>query len=741
VFRHETLESRRLMAADSSRLEWLGRQVDTRADSWVVRTVDRPGPVAAVPAVAGDWRLAALGEGFFSLVAPGAAAADVLGWASRSPGVAYVEPDFVITSAALPNDPSFGQLWGLNNVGQSGGVSDADIDAPEAWDVTTGSRSVVVAVIDTGIDHNHPDLAANIWRNPGEIPGDRIDNDGNGYVDDVRGWDFANRDADPFDDEGHGTHVAGTIGAVGNNGVGVAGVSWQVSMMPLKFLDADGSGSTSSAIAAINYATRMRRDFGVNVVATNNSWGGGGFSTALRDAIDAGGRAGILCVAAAGNDGSNNDTTAHYPSSYAGSSVIAVAATDRSNRLASFSNYGATSVDIAAPGAAIYSTLPGNSYATYSGTSMATPHVSGAIALLAAARPNATAAEIRAALLETATPLAALAGKVASGGLLNVAAAMQALGGTSSPPAGEPLTADVVDVTPDPRTTAVDAITVVFNRAVLGFDVADLTLTRNGSAISLAGATVSSTDGLRWTVGGLAAATTSAGSYAFSVVATGSGIVDTSGTALATNAADAWTTSAPTTADIGDTLATAVVVPTMSGSIRLSGTVGDGSFGTRDVDLFRVTLAAGQRLVIDVDAKTLSGSSTLDSYLRFFDAAGNQLARNDDDGSTYDSRIALTAVVAGTYYVGVSGYGTPRYSPTLAGSGRSGSTGVYQLSLAFGGITAAGGSRMRTLGFRDEAVRAGGVAAAFAGYEETLLEALPAAGTQRAARIRRATGC
>ena len=730
------------MAADSSRLDWLGRQVDARAESWIVRAVEQPGPVAAVPTVGGEWRLAPLGEGFFSLVAPAATAADVLGWAGRSPEVAYVEPDFVITSTAVPNDPSFGQLWGLNNVGQSGGVADADIDATEAWDVTTGSRNVVVAVIDTGLDHTHPDLAANVWRNPGEIPGDRIDNDGNGYVDDVRGWDFANSDADPFDDEGHGTHVAGTIGAVGNNGIGVAGVNWQVSMMPLKFLDATGSGSTSSAIAAINYATRMRRDYGVNVVATNNSWGGGGFSTALRDAIDAGGRAGILCVAAAGNDGSNNDTTAHYPSGYAGTSVIAVAATDRSNRLASFSNYGASTVDIAAPGSAIYSTLPGNAYASYSGTSMATPHVSGAIALLAASRPTATAAEIRSALLNSATPLTALAGKVASGGLLNVAAAVQALGGATPPPVAQPLTADVVDVTPDPRTTAVEAVTVVFNRAVVGFDVADLTLTRDGGTVSLAGATVSTTDGLRWTVAGLAAATTSAGGYTLTLTATGSGIGDTAGGLLSANASDSWTTSAPTTGDIGDTLATAVVVPTMSGGIRLSGSVGDGSFGSRDVDLFRVTLAAGQRLVIDIDAKTLSGSSTLDSYLRFFDAAGNQLARNDDDGSTYDSRIALTAVVGGTYYVGVSGYGNSRYSPTQAGSGRSGSTGVYQLALEFGTVAASGSPRMRTLGFRDEGVRAGDVATAFASYEQSLLAALPAAGTQRAARLRtRATAC
>ena len=356
------------------------------------------------------WHTAALGEGFYALSTPGASTQDVLGWAARTTGVSYVEPDFAIAPTIASNDPSRGQLWGLDNTGQSGGVVDADIDAPEAWNTTTGSRSVVVAVIDTGMDYNHPDLAANTWRNPGEVAGDGIDNDRNGFVDDVTGWDFANNDADPMDDNGHGSHVSGSIGAVGNNGIGVVGVNWQVSIMPLKFLDASGSGSTSAAVAAINYATRMRRDFGINVVATNNSWGGGGLSTALRDAIDSGAGAGILFVAAAGNESNNNDATPSYPANHPGTSVISVAATDRSNRLATFSNYGATSVDLAAPGVAILSTTPNNSYASYSGTSMATPFVTGTVALLAAANPQATAAQIRTAILSRTMPVAGLSG-------------------------------------------------------------------------------------------------------------------------------------------------------------------------------------------------------------------------------------------------------------------------------------------------------------------------------------------
>ncbi|MFM8706214.1 MAG: S8 family serine peptidase, partial [Planctomycetia bacterium] len=307
----ERLEPRMLMAADATsalsmnRIVWNGEVVNARADAWIVRSDAQPAAIG----VRSGWQTASLGEGFLSLVAPGASANDVLGWARSTAGVRSVEPDRVVTaSATLPNDPSFNRLWGLQNNGQTGGLADADIDAPEAWDVTTGSRSVVVAVVDTGVDSNHPDLAANMWRNPGETAGDGIDNDRNGFVDDVFGWNFVTNTANVFDDNSHGTHVAGTIGAVGSNGVGVAGVNWQVSIMALKFLDASGSGTTSAAIAALNYATMMRRTYGVNIVATNNSWGGGGAPPALRDAIPAGGNAGFLCIAAAGTERSNNDS-------------------------------------------------------------------------------------------------------------------------------------------------------------------------------------------------------------------------------------------------------------------------------------------------------------------------------------------------------------------------------------------------------------------------------------------------
>lgn len=342
----------------------------------------------------------------------------------KNPDFAYLEPNYEITidslqAEATPNDPSFGSLWGLHNTGQSGGTADADIDAPEAWEISTGS-DVVVAVIDTGVDYTHPDLANNMWTNPGEIAGNGIDDDNNGFVDDVHGWDFVNNDADPMDDNNHGTHVAGTIAADGNNGIGIAGVNWSAEIMALKFLNSSGSGSTYGAIQALNYATMM------GVPISNNSWGGGGYSTALHDAIEAAGQAGQLVVAAAGNDGTNNDSSPHYPSNYTLDNVLSVAATDRNDKLASFSNYGATSVDLAAPGVSIYSTVAGGGYASFSGTSMATPHVAGAAALLLSAEPGLSPTEIKDRLMGTADPLSVLSGKVVSGARLNVDNAVRA---------------------------------------------------------------------------------------------------------------------------------------------------------------------------------------------------------------------------------------------------------------------------------------------------------------------------
>ncbi len=336
---------------------------------------------------------------------------------SSEPRVDYVEPNHVVSVAVTPNDPSFSQLWGLHNTGQTGGTNDKDIDAPEAWDLATGDSSIVVAVTDTGVDFSHPDLSSQRWVNPLDPVGGG-DDDGNGLVDDWSGWDFVNEDNDPFDDHRHGTHVSGTIGASGNNGVGVVGVNWNVKIMALKFLNSAGSGTTADAIAATLYAA----DHGADV--SSNSWGGGPYDQALLDAIEYGASRGMLFVAAAGNDGFNNDVTPTYPATYSSDAVLAVAATDSNDGLAFFSSYGAKSVDLGAPGVGILSTTPGNTYGTFDGTSMATPHVAGAAALVEDRFPGATLYGIKALLMNAVDPASSLAGKTVTGGRLNIGNAL-----------------------------------------------------------------------------------------------------------------------------------------------------------------------------------------------------------------------------------------------------------------------------------------------------------------------------
>jgi subtilisin family serine protease len=336
-----------------------------------------------------------------------------------SGAIEYFEPNYVLTvSATSPNDTRFSELWGMNNTGQTGGTPDVDIDAPQAWDLTTGSNTVVVGIVDTGINYNHPDLAENAWRNTGEIAGNGRDDDGNGVIDDVYGYNAITHSGDPSDDHGHGSHCSGTIGGVGQNGVGVAGVNWRVKLMGLKFLGADGSGTTDAAIDAINYAVTMRQR-GVNIRVLSNSWGGGGASQALGEAIRAANDAGIVFVAAAGNAASDNDLVPSFPSSYDLPNVVSVAAVDHNGNLASFSNFGLTSVDIAAPGVSILSTTLMSNYQTMSGTSMATPHVSGVAALLLSREPALTPAQVKTRLMTTAKPLAQLNGLIAAPGIVD----------------------------------------------------------------------------------------------------------------------------------------------------------------------------------------------------------------------------------------------------------------------------------------------------------------------------------
>ncbi len=354
----------------------------------------------------------------------------------------YVEPSYLVHSYLVPNDSAFvnNTLWGLRNRGTAGGVVGADIAAEQAWDITTGSSGVVVAVIDTGVRYTHRDLARQMWRNPGEIPGNQIDDDGDGYVDNVFGINAITRSGDPMDDNDHGTHVAGTIGAAANDGNPAVGVAWNVQIMACKFLDEFGFGFTDDAIRCIDFAVAN----GARVL--NNSWGGGGFSRPLFDSLSAARRQGVLVVVAAGNESNNNDAFPDYPASFQIDNIISVAALDRRDQLAGFSNFGATNVHLGAPGVEIYSTASrtDSEYRFLDGTSMAAPHVSGVAALILSRYPNASVAEMRERLLTTTVPIPSLSGKTRTGGRLNAFNALSAqpdgtLEVTVFPPSGAEL--------------------------------------------------------------------------------------------------------------------------------------------------------------------------------------------------------------------------------------------------------------------------------------------------------------
>jgi len=683
-------------------IEWQGETVRAVADEWIIRLGD--------DIVAGDkyeWLYGSLadsgitaasveaigGSAFGVLEAPELAADQVAAWVATQSKVLYAEPNFVYSlvgaenvESTTPNDPGFtgSSLWGLHNTGQSGGTVDADIDAPEAWDLATGSRDVVVAVIDTGVDHYHPDLAANMWTNPGEVNGDGVDNDGNGYVDDIHGWDFYNNDNNPMDGHNHGTHVAGTIGATGDNSQGVVGVNWEVSIMALKFLNDEGEGTTADAISAIDYAAKMRRDYGVNVVATNNSWGGGGYSTALRDAIEAAGREGILFIAAAGNDSVNTDVVAHYPSNYDSEYIISVAATTRNDGLASFSNYGSATVDLAAPGRSIYSSMAGGGYGRFSGTSMATPHVTGVVALLASLGPGASAGEIKAAILSGTDPVLSLSGKSVTGGRLNAHGALVAMG-TLGP--------RVMWVDPSGDSGPVDTISIAFSEDIDPASVvgANFRLRDNGednvfdtaddNEIALGEANVSQPQGDRVVIS--LGADLPFEQYRLTVPGAGANpLRDTEGNPLGDGSdhEHSFVITSPygpfePNDRLADATATGLSGP---GTITFSGAIGDGYEGGYDVDLF--SFEAGGPMTVTLDTDAVAIGSSLDTILRLFDSGGNELTVNDDSGGQ-DSFIQYELTAAGTYYAGVSGYSNFNYDPAAPGSGDSEDTGDYDLTV------------------------------------------------------------
>jgi subtilisin family serine protease len=356
-------------------------------------------------------------------------AATVVNEYSQLPEVEYAEPNYDIELddaeplvPILPRDPQFGDQWALANSGQRGGKQGADISATLAWATTTGSNKVVVAVLDSGVDYTHEDLAGNMWHRPASI--EAYHDDELGTMDDEFGFNAIDFASDPMDENGHGTHCAGIIGAEGENNIGIAGVNWKVQIMPLKFMNAGGFGTTKDAIEAINYVID-RKKAGVNVRIISASWGSTQRSRALEDVIRKAYENDILFVAAAGNATANNDRTPHFPSSYNVPNVVSVAALDRNDELARFSNYGLKSVAIAAPGVDILSTWLGNAYEEKSGTSMATPVVAGVAALVLAEHPRMSVDDLKKKLLASTDPIVALKGKTVTGGRINAAKALE----------------------------------------------------------------------------------------------------------------------------------------------------------------------------------------------------------------------------------------------------------------------------------------------------------------------------
>jgi subtilisin family serine protease len=454
VLRYERLEQRRLLAADLQGREYVAGEILVQFAPNTV-AAER---AAARSAIGGQLAetietatMKATAAGVFERIkiGNGVAIDQVIATLEKRANVKFAEPNYIYRPSVVSNDTYYtnGNLWGMYGndsptaVGPNGTTNQFGTNAERAWnDNVTGSSSVIVGVIDEGFQTTHPDLDANVWVNPYEI-NNGIDDDGNGYIDDINGWDFVSNDKTVYDGtaDDHGTHVAGTIGAEGGNASGVVGVNWNVKMISAKFLGATG-GTLANAIKAVDYLTDLKTRHGINIVASNNSWGGGGYSQSLHDAIIRGAKKDILFVAAAGNSTSNNDAGSYYPSSYNTSvgtstqtaasydAVISVASINSSGGLSSFSSYGATTVDIGAPGEGIISTVPVSTYANYSGTSMATPHVTGAAALYASLFPQGVAAAtIKSTLLSTAIPTASLNGKTSTGARLNVYDAIQSI--------------------------------------------------------------------------------------------------------------------------------------------------------------------------------------------------------------------------------------------------------------------------------------------------------------------------
>jgi subtilisin family serine protease len=619
----------------------------------------------------------------------------------NTPGLEAFTPDFLRSTMLIPDDTRFAEEYAHLNTGQfiaglGNGTAGADMKSTEAWNTSTGSRQVVVAISDTGVDYTHPDLAANIWVNPGEIPANNIDDDGNGYVDDVNGWDFANNDNNPTDPatQGHGTSVAGCIGAVGNNGQGVAGVMWTTQIMICKVFPDDGLAPLFSITAAAEYTAMMRRDFGINVVASNNSYGAltpdqtGFFDSAEELAIQEFTDAGGVFVASAGNDSNDNDgTNRAYPASYDNPFIVSVAATQNTDNLTGFSNFGATTVDVGAPGERILTTERGGGYRFIDGTSFSGPYTAGAVGLLAAVNPFATQSQLRDALFGGVDVVTGLQGRIATNGRVNIARSI-GLVGTPGP--------NVLSVFPGNPSAPVDTVRVQFSENIDPgfFTTGAIELRRargdrdfNGNdEIYSFPPTIATLDGqvltIRFSAGVLPV-------DLYRLTLTNTGFRDFEGNRL-NGDLDSGNdfvyqfelTPATGAFEPNDDIqqATPVVIGSDHTALFESAFLGDGLNPTLDVDVFKVTVNAPSLITAEVIARNLLSPSTLDSYMRLFDPTGAELAHNDNFRGL-DSRIQYFVPNGGTYYIGISGFGNGAYTSTQLASGTLGqSNGGYNLS-------------------------------------------------------------
>jgi subtilisin-like proprotein convertase family protein len=722
----EALEDRRLLSI-TDQILWRGEQVEMMTGSWIVTFANELTALAqqdllndVIDRLGVDVHAArSLGRGYaqfttttrFSEASVDRVKADLA-------SVVQIQPDRIYQPADVtPNDPLFSQIWGLNNTGQfvqgfGPGTPGADISAPEAWQILQdaglpiGSTSVAIAVVDSGVDLDHPDLLQNIWSNPGEVPDNGIDDDNNGFVDDWRGWDFGDFDNNPDDDSsafgdwlGHGTACAGVISAFGNNSVGVTGVGWNLQIVPVKIASRFGFASTSSIVGAHNYLATLLNQ-GYNIVASNNSYGAPGAAfyedpppdlftaeqAAIQSFIDAGG----TFVASAGNAAYNNDdpTIKFYPASYDLPGLIAVAATDPNDALANFSNYGARTVDIAAPGVQYLTTAVGGGYSYFGGTSCAGPIVAGAVGLLKTLQPDASATEIRQALINSADPLPSLQGRLVSGGRLNIAEALRIIG----------IEGPVVrSIDPGPIVPpSVDDISVTFSEAVNPALVSTSSVSLiasggdgifgNGNDVVQTINAVSFSEGdtiLTITPGA------ALGAEVYRLILDEATFRDPQGNHLNGNTTsgddEVYTfqvRSLSNTLESNDTLDTATFVNfNIAGTALFTGmTLGDGLYGNLDVDIYRVEMSRGGLITARIDAKSLPTPSTLDSHVRLFDADGDELTSNDQFNGA-DSFLDFFVTTGGTYYIGVSGFPNSRYNPLVASSGATQSRGTYNLSL------------------------------------------------------------